>query len=84
MPFLRHRNIAKTLVLLLLCLHFSGCMKWDYNEPEDFNASGAGLFIVNEGNFQYGNASLSYYVPETGTATWRSRCASTITKDGWW
>ena len=67
MPFLRHRNIAKTLVLLLLCLHFSGCMKWDYNEPEDFNASGAGLFIVNEGNFQYGNASLSYYVPETGT-----------------
>ncbi len=65
MPFLRLRNIAKTLVMLLLCLHFSGCMKWDYNEPEDFNASGSGLFITNEGNFQYGNATLSYYDPAT-------------------
>ena len=57
-------NITLTLciAITLLC---SSCMKWEYGQSEEFNTSGEGLFIMNEGNFQYGNASLSYYNPAT-------------------
>lgn len=44
-------------------LLFPSCMKWDYGEEVEFDASGPGLFIVNEGNFQYGNATLTFYNP---------------------
>ena len=52
----------------IVSLFLASCMKWDYGDAvEEFNASGAGLFITNEGNFQYGNATLSYYDPATKT-----------------
>ncbi|MBR4046367.1 MAG: SMP-30/gluconolactonase/LRE family protein [Alistipes sp.] len=54
-------------LLLILTLFAVGCMEWDYGLEEDFDieASARGLFICNEGNFQYGNATLSYYDPDT-------------------
>lgn len=53
------------ILLFLLLITLSGCMKWEYGSTEEFSATSKGLFIVNEGNFQYGNASLSFYNPQT-------------------
>ena len=57
-------RILRPLLLYLILLP-TACMEWDYGLEEDFNATGKGLFICNEGNFQYGNATLSYYDPES-------------------
>jgi DNA-binding beta-propeller fold protein YncE len=51
-----------------LALSFTGCMKDDLlwePEPALHHGSGPGIFVVNEGNFMYGNASLTYYDPDT-------------------
>lgn len=63
----RHK-LKYLLWSVVASLFLSSCMKWDYSDAvEEFNASGSGLFITNEGNFQYGNATLSYYDPATKT-----------------
>ncbi len=61
--------IRKLLYLGLPLLFFlSGCMKddqlWEFKSPA-FNLPYSGIFVINEGNFMYGNASLTYYDPET-------------------
>ena len=56
-------NILRFIALATLLL--TSCMKWETGEEETFAASPSGLFITNEGNFQYGNASLSFYDPAT-------------------
>ena len=66
------KALARTLLAAAL-LSLAGCMKYDYSLPDDMGygelpeASGDGLFIINEGNFMYGNATLSYYDPAAHT-----------------
>ncbi len=57
-------------VSIALCLLFS-CRK---DKPENVSQPGIligpnGVFITNEGNFQFGNAQVSYYDPSQTTAT---------------
>jgi YVTN family beta-propeller protein len=59
------RNILKLSLLVLVAFLLSGCMKDDEWIAQHRNKIQLpkGVFIVNEGNFMYGNASLSFYDP---------------------
>lgn len=58
------KEIQITIPILLLFFAVASCMDYEPPSKQEFKVSPYGLFITNEGNFQYGNASLSYYDPE--------------------
>jgi len=62
------KNILNPLYMLLVVLMvaLAGCMKDDqwvreHMQQGDINLSSGGVFVVNEGNFMYGNATLTFY-----------------------
>lgn len=60
------RKLKYSALAILFTL--AGCMKDDelwVSEAPEFDLPTSGIFIINEGNFMYGNASLTYYDPET-------------------
>lgn len=60
------RKLSCLIIPAILLLN--GCMKddelWNF-EQASYEFPFEGLFVINQGNFTYGNASLSYYDPET-------------------
>ena len=69
MNYLRRKEGVNIVLWVLLFSFLTGCMNDDV--LHDFNRlhanrQGKAVFVVNEGNFMYGNASLSYYNPTTG------------------
>lgn len=61
--------MTRIILITMLLLLTGSCMKYGPPATETFHPgpSSKGLFIINEGNFMYGNASLSYFDPQTGT-----------------
>ncbi len=63
----KKRIIAfRNLTLFLLLISLTSCMKddqWvkDHLQQGNTALADGGLFVVNEGNFMYGNATLTYY-----------------------
>ncbi|MDA3819617.1 MAG: glutaminyl-peptide cyclotransferase [Candidatus Delongbacteria bacterium] len=59
-----NKHIA--FILMALLVFSTACMEDDMQPVTAFDTSGDGVFIACEGNFMYGNASLSYYDKSTG------------------
>lgn len=57
--------MKKNLFLLLIIITIVSCSKKQDDEPDPFKA-GSGAYIINEGNYNWGNGSLSFYSLDNG------------------
>lgn len=62
---MKRKILQKSLFITAIALFPMACMDYGPHEIEELNATPHGLFITNEGNFMYGNATLSYYNIDT-------------------
>ena len=56
-----------SLFLVTVLIGLSGCIKPDNSNDPASPAGKSGLFIINSGTWNYGNATLSFYDPDEGT-----------------
>lgn len=62
------KKLYRLIIALFCCATLVSCMERE--EPdgdEEFDTPASALFICSEGNFQYGNATLSCYDPATNS-----------------
>lgn len=67
--YLKHIAVAAAVALSMSAM--TSCSDSDEDDPDAPSPTGVklpahGLFVVNEGNFNYSNASITFYDPSTG------------------
>jgi hypothetical protein len=63
--------IIQKAILFVCFIIFTSCVSDDPKNTNQtlVNTSGQGVIITNEGNFMFGNASITYYSPKDSTVT---------------